>query len=220
MKIMSALNILKSLLAIAIGGSVVAGTMGSAKAVTVVGGLTFQDNAFADSLISSSGSFTTSGGTLTSVLTDTDSGTYAFSSSPGAFVNLGFTDNLLVNGSGNDLALFELGIPDTFKVTIGGITKSYLSVDTGQSAGGFGLNVATVNLDDFGIAPNTTLSNILIGLDTTSAASTVPSLSLVGALNSGAVTSTAVPEPFTIIGTLIGGTAAFRMRKKLKASAD
>ena len=30
---------------------------------------------------------------------------------------------------------------------------------------------------------------------------------------------TAVPEPFTIIGTLIGGTAAFRMRKKLKMVA-
>jgi hypothetical protein len=30
-------------------------------------------------------------------------------------------------------------------------------------------------------------------------------------------TPTAVPEPFTIIGTLIGGTAALRMRKKLKA---
>ena len=30
-------------------------------------------------------------------------------------------------------------------------------------------------------------------------------------------TPTAVPEPFTIIGTIIGGTAAFRMRKKLKA---
>jgi hypothetical protein len=28
--------------------------------------------------------------------------------------------------------------------------------------------------------------------------------------------STAVPEPFTIIGTLIGGTAALRMKKKLK----
>jgi hypothetical protein len=43
--------------------------------------------------------------------------------------------------------------------------------------------------------------------------------------NSGAFTvssptappTTAVPEPFTIIGTLIGGTAAVRMRKKLKA---
>ena len=32
--------------------------------------------------------------------------------------------------------------------------------------------------------------------------------------------SAAVPEPFTIIGTLVGGTAAFRMRKKLKASAS
>ena len=32
--------------------------------------------------------------------------------------------------------------------------------------------------------------------------------------------TTAVPEPFTIIGTLVGGTAAFRIRKKLKASAS
>ena len=30
---------------------------------------------------------------------------------------------------------------------------------------------------------------------------------------------TAVPEPFTIIGTIIGGTAAFRMRKKLANAA-
>ncbi len=29
--------------------------------------------------------------------------------------------------------------------------------------------------------------------------------------------ATAIPEPFTIIGTLVGGTAALRMRKKLKA---
>jgi hypothetical protein len=31
-------------------------------------------------------------------------------------------------------------------------------------------------------------------------------------------TTTNVPEPFTIVGTLIGGTAALRMRKKLKAN--
>lgn len=31
--------------------------------------------------------------------------------------------------------------------------------------------------------------------------------------------STAVPEPFTIVGTIIGGTAALRMRKKLKATS-
>jgi hypothetical protein len=32
------------------------------------------------------------------------------------------------------------------------------------------------------------------------------------------ITAAAVPEPFTIIGTLVGGTAALRMRKKLKAA--
>jgi hypothetical protein len=30
--------------------------------------------------------------------------------------------------------------------------------------------------------------------------------------------STSVPEPFTIVGTLLGGTAALRMRKRLKAT--
>lgn len=30
----------------------------------------------------------------------------------------------------------------------------------------------------------------------------------------------AVPEPFTIIGTIIGGTAAFRLRKKLKSETQ
>ena len=33
------------------------------------------------------------------------------------------------------------------------------------------------------------------------------------------VTASPVPEPFTIIGTIIGGTAAFRMRKKLVNAA-
>jgi hypothetical protein len=33
-----------------------------------------------------------------------------------------------------------------------------------------------------------------------------------------ASTSTSVPEPFTVIGTLVGGTAALRMRKKLKSA--
>ena len=34
----------------------------------------------------------------------------------------------------------------------------------------------------------------------------------------GAGAATDVPEPFTVIGSIIGGTAAFRMRKKLKSS--
>jgi hypothetical protein len=39
-------------------------------------------------------------------------------------------------------------------------------------------------------------------------------------LQGGSITSTptAVPEPFTIVGTLIGGAAALRMRKRFKAT--
>ncbi|PSB55450.1 PEP-CTERM sorting domain-containing protein [Chamaesiphon polymorphus] len=37
-----------------------------------------------------------------------------------------------------------------------------------------------------------------------------------GTVNAAA--TTAVPEPFTVIGTLVGGTAALRMRKKLKSA--
>jgi thermolabile hemolysin len=40
---------------------------------------------------------------------------------------------------------------------------------------------------------------------------------LIGNLALSTVAPTAVPEPFTIIGTIVGGTAALRLRKKLKA---
>jgi hypothetical protein len=38
------------------------------------------------------------------------------------------------------------------------------------------------------------------------------------ALDITSPTATAVPEPFTIVGTLIGGTAALRTRKRLKST--
>lgn len=47
----------------------------------------------------------------------------------------------------------------------------------------------------------------------------VASLGGFGGAIPGIPNSTAVPEPFTIVGTLIGGTAALRMRKKLKSTA-
>ncbi len=50
-------------------------------------------------------------------------------------------------------------------------------------------------------------------------ASEVAGLGGFGTTIPGTPTGTAVPEPFTIIGTLVGGTAALRMRKKLKSTA-
>jgi hypothetical protein len=169
-----------------------------ARAAVTIGGLTFDDNAFADVLISSGGTFVTRNGTLAEVLTDKSAATFAFSNTAGAFVQLGFTDNVVVNGPGADLALFELGFADTFKVSlsIGGTVLSYLATYTGVdilAADGstYALNVARVDLSDFGLAAGATISSIVIGMDTVGQEETVPALSLVGALNS----ATAVPEP-------------------------
>lgn len=172
----------------------------SASATTTVGGIAFEDNAFADALYYSFGDYTTSGGSVASVLTDKDPGTYAFSFTPGANVLLGFTDNNVYNGAGYDLAIFELGVPDTFKVTFGNQTKSYTSAGTGFSAGGYALNVAFVDFSDFGIADGANLTYQSITLDTN--IGTVPSLSLVGALH----TSLPVPEPETY-GMMLSGLA-------------
>lgn len=102
-----------------------------ARAAVTIGGLIFDDNAFADVLIRSSGTFSTAGGTLAQALTDIDAGTSAFSFTQGAFVELGFTDNVVVNGPGADLALFELGFDDTVTVSIGGTILSYRATPDG-----------------------------------------------------------------------------------------
>jgi hypothetical protein len=184
-----------------------------AQATISVGGYQFFDNAFVDSLVNSSGVFSTSGGTLAQVLTDKSEATYAFSFTPGAFVTLAFTDNKLVNGQANDLAIFELGVPDTINVTIGATTLPYLTAATGFNAGGFALNVALVNLDAFGVPFGGTVNVLTLGMDTIASGGTVPSVSLVGALNS-------CPPPVPIPGTLLLlgsgmlGLVGLRLRRK------
>jgi len=201
-------------LAVYLGLAVTIGIAGVANAISIAG-YTFDDNAFADSLISSSGSFSVSGGTLEDVLTDSALDTYAFTVDSGAYVELGFDDNILVNGAGADLALFELGVADTFGIslTIGGVTQNYTSFDTGFDAAGFSVNVALVDLDDFGLGAGANLSSIVIAMDiVTPGSGTRPSLAVVGALNS-LDSSPPIPEPASLL-LLGGGLVGLVARRK------
>ena len=181
-----------------------------------MGGFTFDDNAFADVLNSSSGNFSTSGGPLASVVTDTDAGTFAFSRDQGAFLDLGFTDNVAINGAGNDIVLFELGVPDRWLVTINGISNQCASAGTGSSAGSFSLNACAFDLSSFGIASGGQVSSLRLSFFNES---TTASTSLVGALNSSGAGGV-VPEPATWAMLLTGfGLVGVSMRRRAAAAA-
>jgi hypothetical protein len=189
----------------ALYGALFCFTLGPSPAAAVtVGGLDFADDAFADVLLDSFGEFTFNGGSLAASVTGSDVETFAFSFTTGAFLQLGFTSVFVVNDVGYDLALFELGVPDTFSVTINGVTLDVLASDTGFTAAGFALNVALLDLSDFNLLAGDTISSLLIGMDIQGPTGTVPSLAAVGALNSIPIAVAVVPLPATLPLLLAG----------------
>lgn len=195
------MSLTKKLLAGAVcAASIFAAT--SASATITVGGYTFDDNAFVDAVTGSSGTFKLVGGsTIASVILDKDPSTYLSSRDTGAYLDLAFTDNVAVNGPGTDIVLFELGYPDTWTVTINGITKTAASIATGQFitlySVDYSLNAATLDLTDFGIPTGGTVDSLRLSFNLTPL--TQATTSLVGALN-----SESVPEPATW-AMMVGG---------------
>ncbi len=123
--------------------------------------------------------------------------------------------NALNYNFGSTIGSVNLGIGSTFTGFYIAPTPAIPSLASGHSF----LNFNTGNV------------SFLSGTSTTGGAQTTPLLltsfnfdvdNATGGSSNGSysIVASAVPEPFTIIGTLVGGTAALRMRKKLIASVS
>lgn len=208
-----------------IGATFIGLTTMHAQAATVAG-YTFDDNAFVDTLVSYNGNFLNytsasasdviSEAQLTADLTDgPDNGqnTYVLSLDSDASVELAFSSTNVFNGSGDDLALFFVGLDSQFSLNASGTTNSYSTIDTGydvtDSFGTYALTVALVNLDDFGLANNESLGNfnVLLGDDGH------PALSMVAGINTG-VAPIPLPAPIVLMGSGLAILGFFGRRKR------
>lgn len=210
----------------------------AAQASTTIGGYTFADNAFADSLVASSGTFTIVG-TVPGVennLVDNNPFTGVYDrSDASSSLTLQFTKTSMVNGAGADLVLFDLGTNDRFSLTINGVTlgnndTKFLTTtveqgiyDTNGKVIKDQLNAVAVDLSDFGIAQGAKVNTFTVGMNLGTLAplpgdsknQSVPTLSIVGALNT---TTAPVPEPETYAMMLAGlGAIGAMVRRRKKA---
>ncbi|WP_077035713.1 PEP-CTERM sorting domain-containing protein [Pelomonas sp. KK5] len=192
-----------------------------AHAALSIGGLTFADDSYADQLVASTGIYTVNGPSLAAALTDKDLSTWATSMTPGASVTLRFTDNSVVNGAGDDLALFEVGHEayeysqegfDSFNVTINGITRTYFTTETTTIVDDHNVNMTTLDLSFFGIAAGASVNEIQIGMDFDTRGSR-PQLQLVAAIHSGAATAVPEPQSFAMLAAGLGVLACAARRR-------
>lgn len=172
----------------------------SAQAVTVLHGFTFQDNAFADTLLSDPSGFTVSGAPdAASALTGADTSSFAFNAMDGTGIKLGFTDNTVVNGPGVDLIVFELNVlaAEPIVATINGVQSApQAQLATGSVFPPNGtIHYTAWDLTDFGVAIGGSVSSVMLsGVCTavlvpvyscTQGALVASAFLAVGALNSG-----------------------------------
>jgi hypothetical protein len=197
----------KRLLITAIACLTIIFTVNPSPASITIDTITFADNAFADKLVSSSGSWNYNGASLEASVVGSDLSIYAWSFSSSDKLVLKFTDNFIKNGTGADLAVYEIssgsGSGEPVAITINGITNTYGT----NGIGIFAAHVAQINLDDFGIPAG--------GLVSTLTASGIDSWNVdyaaFGAINSAVVP---IPGAIYLLGSGLLGLVGWRRLRK------
>ena len=146
----------------------------TANASITVAGITFDDSAFADEVLGTSGSptfhriigptaFDRVVTTADDALLGSDLASSTIELTTSQSVTVGFTDNAIVNLAGYDLIIFEtFSSPEggTVEVEIGGVTQFEAAVSLGQFDVLPGvtnyINAMYIELDDYGFAANQT----------------------------------------------------------------
>ncbi len=142
-----------------------------------IAGIDFDDDAFVDTVISSSGSFGPSvwfpasvGAGDASAIIGANVDTFAHSLAAGSYIEVGFKDNAIVNGPGPDVGIFELGNimePQFFTLSVADMVSStnIVQVNTGftgfTNSRGTNINYGTLDLSDLGVAPNAKVKSLV-----------------------------------------------------------
>jgi PEP-CTERM motif len=212
-----------------------------AGAAVVVGGRTFADNAFADTVAlpavnyllwtgSGNAQFTNDQSLASPALTDNPAtaaiapATFA-ACDPFFLGNCGsatfsFTDNLILNGSGPDFTVFDLNVPNEIRVTIGSDTVTVLAVLAGTvsrppnlGGGSWNLNAADFDLSDFGLGVGESAG--ILSIDWTHETISEGVNHRPGVSLIAALNSLSVPEPGSLglLMAAIAGTLLVRLRQ-------
>lgn len=143
-------------------------------------------------------------------------GSYSLVSLSNLNMNFSFTNgtsfslaNLTSNLSTSGISVFDLG------------SGNFGLVFTGTGSNNLGSVDFIKNSTSLSFEPTSGIGNPMGSFGGNGVTNVYVSDLLLGSYNavSTAQPSTSVPEPFTVIGSLVGGTAALRMRKKLKRAA-